>query len=294
MVASPACIGQSTHTLDPPKLDVIEHGVPRHWIPLFRHQARDQQALSTVQLYTWVHTRLYIYIYIHTSIYTHLYTNSSKYNYIYILSAHIATEMGIEPATANRSLSTIRTELEFLCDSKLLSPEQFQSIVCQLPVSISLKYNYPPKTLQPQHPSINLTTVLATRRNPQYLHWPTLRARPQQLRQHAAARAGGAGPESSGEPTASQGEYIKRATSIYITACKAELWGRLTRHDVPAARSMGQEARGEARQRGYLRRRSDGRLGLGEFDYLSREGLQTGTETGFWMVADDRGMLIYR
>lgn len=57
---------------------------------------------------------------------------------------------------------------------------------------------------------------------------------------------------------------------------------------------MGQEARGEARERGHLWRRSDGRLGLGEFDYLSREGLRPGTETGFWIVVDDRGMLIYR
>lgn len=45
--------------------------------------------------------------------------------------------MGIDPAAANRSLSTIRTELEFLRDSGLLNPAQFQSIMSQLPVRIS-------------------------------------------------------------------------------------------------------------------------------------------------------------
>ena len=44
--------------------------------------------------------------------------------------------MSIEPAAANRSLSTIRTELEFLRDSGLLRPEQYQSIMSQLPVRI--------------------------------------------------------------------------------------------------------------------------------------------------------------
>jgi LAS seventeen-binding protein 1/2 len=39
-----------------------------------------------------------------------------------------------DPAQINRSLSTIRTELEFLQESKVLSPPQFQSIVAQLPV----------------------------------------------------------------------------------------------------------------------------------------------------------------
>ena len=45
--------------------------------------------------------------------------------------------MGVEPAAANRSLGTIRTELEFLRDSGLLNPAQFQSIMSQLPVRIS-------------------------------------------------------------------------------------------------------------------------------------------------------------
>jgi len=38
-----------------------------------------------------------------------------------------------DPAQINRSLSTIRTELEFLRDSGVLNPAQFQSINAQLP-----------------------------------------------------------------------------------------------------------------------------------------------------------------
>ncbi|KAH6663476.1 hypothetical protein B0J14DRAFT_609071 [Halenospora varia] len=38
-----------------------------------------------------------------------------------------------DPAQINRSLSTIRTELEFLQASNVLSPPQFQSIMAQLP-----------------------------------------------------------------------------------------------------------------------------------------------------------------
>ncbi|KAH8803626.1 hypothetical protein F5884DRAFT_682707 [Xylogone sp. PMI_703] len=38
-----------------------------------------------------------------------------------------------DPAQINRSLSTIRTELEFLRDSGVLNPAQFQSISAQLP-----------------------------------------------------------------------------------------------------------------------------------------------------------------
>ncbi|RFU30135.1 hypothetical protein B7463_g6199, partial [Scytalidium lignicola] len=38
-----------------------------------------------------------------------------------------------DPAQINHSLSTIRTELEFLRDSGVLNPAQFQSINAQLP-----------------------------------------------------------------------------------------------------------------------------------------------------------------
>jgi len=38
-----------------------------------------------------------------------------------------------DPASLNRSISTIRTELEFLRDSGALLPQQFDSILAQLP-----------------------------------------------------------------------------------------------------------------------------------------------------------------
>lgn len=41
-----------------------------------------------------------------------------------------------DSASVNRSLNTIRTELEFLRDSGVVSPPQFQSIMAQLPVSL--------------------------------------------------------------------------------------------------------------------------------------------------------------
>ena len=50
-----------------------------------------------------------------------------------------------DKAGINRSLSTIRTELEYLRDSGVVSPPQFQSIMAQLPV----------KTLFPPFPSAN-------------------------------------------------------------------------------------------------------------------------------------------
>ena len=43
-----------------------------------------------------------------------------------------------DAAQINRSLSSIRTELEFLQASNVLSPPQFQSIMAQLPVRPSL------------------------------------------------------------------------------------------------------------------------------------------------------------
>ena len=39
-----------------------------------------------------------------------------------------------DKAAVNRSLNTVRTELEYLRDSGVLSPPQFNSIVAQLPV----------------------------------------------------------------------------------------------------------------------------------------------------------------
>lgn len=42
-----------------------------------------------------------------------------------------------DTAQVNRSLSTIRTELEYLRDAGVLLPTQLQSIMAQLPVSPS-------------------------------------------------------------------------------------------------------------------------------------------------------------
>jgi hypothetical protein len=49
-----------------------------------------------------------------------------------------ADKMGGDPAQINRSLGTIRTELEFLVNSGLLSAPQHQSIQAQLPVCLPL------------------------------------------------------------------------------------------------------------------------------------------------------------
>ena len=55
-----------------------------------------------------------------------------------------------DSAQINRSLSTIKTELEFLQASHVLSPPQFQSIMAQLPVCTPLS---PPLTTPPAPPS---------------------------------------------------------------------------------------------------------------------------------------------
>lgn len=39
-----------------------------------------------------------------------------------------------DAAQVNRSISTVKTELEFLKDSGVLSPQQMDSILAQLPV----------------------------------------------------------------------------------------------------------------------------------------------------------------
>jgi hypothetical protein len=49
-----------------------------------------------------------------------------------------------DPAQINRSLGTIKTELEYLANSGVLSPPQLQSIQAQLPVSFSFNlFLYP-------------------------------------------------------------------------------------------------------------------------------------------------------
>ena len=68
-----------------------------------------------------------------------LYRLFSVYIYISLPSYHHSSiyinlsRMG-DAAAANRSLSTIRTELEYLRESGMLRPEQYESITNQLPV----------------------------------------------------------------------------------------------------------------------------------------------------------------
>jgi len=60
-----------------------------------------------------------------------------------------------DPASINRSLNTIRTELEFLRDSGVLQPMQFDSIMAQLPhdgkPSMYVDPRYAPQQQQGQY-----------------------------------------------------------------------------------------------------------------------------------------------
>ena len=49
----------------------------------------------------------------------------------------------MDPAQLNRSLATIRTELEFLASTGILRQEQLQSIGAQLPVCTSFAFSFP-------------------------------------------------------------------------------------------------------------------------------------------------------
>ncbi|RDW73511.1 hypothetical protein BP6252_07418 [Coleophoma cylindrospora] len=53
-------------------------------------------------------------------------------------------------AQINRSLNTLRTELEFLRDSNVLSPAQFQSISAQLPQQGGVPSQYVDPRYNPQ------------------------------------------------------------------------------------------------------------------------------------------------
>jgi hypothetical protein len=75
----------------------------------------DSHLISTLRLVISTYLETYL------TLYTSTYDSSAK--------------MGGDPAQINRSLGTIRTELEYLANSGVLSPPQFQSIQAQLPVS---------------------------------------------------------------------------------------------------------------------------------------------------------------
>jgi len=71
-----------------------------------------------------------------------------------------------EPAQINRSLSSIRTELEFLQASGVLSPPQFQSIMAQLPGQNGTPSQYiDPKFSDPAH-QFNASMVAQQAQNP--------------------------------------------------------------------------------------------------------------------------------
>lgn len=62
-------------------------------------------------------------------------------------------------AAANRSLNTIRTELEYLRDSGLMSPPQFNSIMAQLPVYLPYSFFSPLLFLSPFHPRLFILSL---------------------------------------------------------------------------------------------------------------------------------------
>jgi len=69
-----------------------------------------------------------------------------------------------DTAQVNRSLSTIRTELEFLRDSGVLSGPQFQSIMAQLPGQNGQQSTY----VDPKYggPQINPSQIAQEAQNP--------------------------------------------------------------------------------------------------------------------------------
>lgn len=65
-------------------------------------------------------------------------------------------------------------------------------------------------------------------------------------------------------PANPQHPKVSVVLEVYIYICPS-----VDANGMRTAWSLGQEARREARKRRHLRRRSDGRLGLGQLDYLS-------------------------
>jgi hypothetical protein len=97
-----------------------------------------------------------------------------------------------EPAQINRSLSTVRTELEFLRDSGVLLPQQLESIMAQLPqngqASVSFQKHW---TSTRSHKCLT-----AIRRSP--LRRSTMGSEPASIR---ANRTGCTGPSESRSST---------------------------------------------------------------------------------------------
>ena len=112
-----------------------------------------------------------------------------------------------DPAQINRSISTIKTELEYLVSSGVLSPPQLQSIQAQLPVCISSQQDTDRREQKERNwrkEGKNILTTLATKRPTLTIHRSQIRKRQQsiQSRAHCATSAGSA---TSGEPESSKG-----------------------------------------------------------------------------------------
>lgn len=71
-----------------------------------------------------------------------------------------------DPAQINRSLSTIRTELEFLQASNVLSPPQFQSIMAQLPGQNGQQSQYQDTKFAPNQAQFNPSMVAQQAQDP--------------------------------------------------------------------------------------------------------------------------------
>jgi len=69
-------------------------------------------------------------------------------------------------AQVNRSLSTVRTELEYLRDSGVLSPPQLQSIMAQLPQQGGVPSQYVDPKYSNQQPAFNPQAIAQQAQDP--------------------------------------------------------------------------------------------------------------------------------
>ncbi|KAM0795984.1 hypothetical protein BDR22DRAFT_976518 [Usnea florida] len=75
----------------------------------------------------------------------------------------------MDKAAANRSLSTIHTELEYLRESELLTPEQYQSIMTQLPQPGGIRSNYvDPRYSQGPQNYVNMPQLAQATQDPNH------------------------------------------------------------------------------------------------------------------------------
>lgn len=187
-----------------------------------------------------------------------------------------------DAAAANRSLSTIRTELEYLRESGMLRPEQYESITNQLPVRpthththIDTSIHSPP----PSAPKFLHLTHSGRNRKAAVSQAPTSTHASPKGPTTSTCRSSRRQPRTPGiPPTRSIPRWV-RIQSPLTSARTCGLWCWWS-DAKRTAWCLGQEAGREARERGHLRRWSDGRVGFGEFDYLSGVSFGGGEWTG--------------